>query len=117
MNTFISKKLILISFIFTLCPISAQVQNTGIEKNWGPRHNRATISPSLVHLELSEKQGFKTVMVATRLMAADVPKETNWAVNDIPGGNPTMMKMAFTLHQHQFLHRERSTFALKSLRL
>jgi len=90
MNTFISKKLILISFIFTLCPISAQMKNTGIEKNWGPRHNRATISPSLVHLELSEKQGFKTVMVATRLMAADVPKETNWAVNDIPGGNPTI---------------------------
>lgn len=58
-----------------------------IEDNWGPHHNRATITTSLVHLEPGEKQWFKSVMVATRLMAADVPQKTNWTVNDIPGGN------------------------------
>lgn len=49
--------------------------------------HRATIHPSLVHLEPGAKQTFKAVMVATRLMAADVPEKTLWSVNDIPGGN------------------------------
>ncbi len=49
--------------------------------------DRATISPSVVNLQPGGTQRFKIVMVATRLMAADVPSEVRWAVNDIPGGN------------------------------
>jgi hypothetical protein len=45
------------------------------------------IHPSLVHLDPGETQQFKVVICATRLMAADVPQEVKWAVNDIPGGN------------------------------
>ena len=52
-----------------------------------PRYRRATIHPSLVHLDPGGTQQFKVVIVATRLMAADLPQEVKWAVNDIPGGN------------------------------
>jgi hypothetical protein len=51
------------------------------------RYQRATIIPSLIHLDPGETQQFKVVILATRLMAADAPKEVKWAVNDIPGGN------------------------------
>jgi hypothetical protein len=54
------------------------------------KHHRAAISPSLVYLQPGEEQQFKTVIVATRLMAAQTPEEVNWAVNDIPGGNTTV---------------------------
>lgn len=58
--------------------------------SWGqtlPKNRRATISPSLVHLEPGQAQQFRLVMVATRLMAADVPKEVKWSVNDVRGGD------------------------------
>ena len=85
-----NRLLLIIFCVFTLVPTYTFSQQSDIEENWGPRFNRATISPSLVHLELGEKQWFKTVMVATRLMGADVPKKTNWSVNNIPGGNKTI---------------------------
>ncbi len=50
------------------------------------KHDRATIGPSLVHLQPGEAQRFKVTMVATRLMAARVPQQVKWGVNDIPGG-------------------------------
>lgn len=53
------------------------------------KHQRATISPSVVYLQPNEERRFKIVMVATRLMAAGVPKEVIWKVNDIPGGDET----------------------------
>ncbi|MCB9782720.1 MAG: NHL repeat-containing protein [Candidatus Omnitrophica bacterium] len=53
------------------------------------KYHRATIAPSRVHLETGEQEKFKVVMVATRLMAAAAPKEVQWGVNDIPGGNET----------------------------
>ncbi|KAA3659171.1 MAG: hypothetical protein DWQ10_09420 [Calditrichaeota bacterium] len=49
--------------------------------------NRATIKPSLVRLQPSEKTQFKIVMLATRLMAAQLAESVQWSVNDIPGGN------------------------------
>ena len=52
-----------------------------------PKHRRATIEPSLVNLSPGAEQQFKIILNATRLMAADVPKDVKWAVNDIPGGN------------------------------
>ncbi len=52
-----------------------------------PRHRRATIAPSVVYLEPGATQQFKAVMAATRLMAAQMPAEVKWAVNDIPGGS------------------------------
>jgi hypothetical protein len=55
-----------------------------------PRYRRATISPSLIHLDLGESVQFKTVMVATRLMAAEVPQKVLWSVNDIPGGDESV---------------------------
>ena len=57
---------------------------------WGqtlPKNRRALIEPSLVNLKPNAEQSFKIIMIPTRLMAADVPKEVKWAVNDIPGGN------------------------------
>ena len=57
---------------------------------WGqtlPKNRRAVIEPSLVNLKPNAEQAFKIIMIPTRLMAADVPKEVKWAVNDIPGGN------------------------------
>ena len=48
---------------------------------------RATISPSLVRLAPGGEQKFKAIMVATRLMGAQAPRETTWSVNNIPGGN------------------------------
>ena len=55
-----------------------------------PKNHRATISPSVVHLDPKQEQRFKVVMIATRLMAADVPKAVTWSVNDIPGGNESV---------------------------
>ena len=52
-----------------------------------PRYRRATIQPSLVHVDPGAEQHFKIVLVATRLMGASLPKNVKWAVNDIPGGN------------------------------
>ena len=55
-----------------------------------PRYQRAMIAPTLVHLDPGEQQKFTAVVVATRLMAAEVPESVNWSVNDIPGGNETV---------------------------
>lgn len=55
-----------------------------------PRYQRATIAPTLVHLDPGETQRFNVVMVATRLMAAEVPEKVIWSVNDIAGGNDTV---------------------------
>lgn len=52
-----------------------------------PKHRRATIEPSVVNVAPGAEQTFKLILSATRLMAADVPKEVKWSVNDIPGGN------------------------------
>lgn len=52
-----------------------------------PKHHRATIEPSLVNLAPGREQPFKIILNATRLMAADLPKEVKWGVNDLPGGN------------------------------
>ncbi len=54
------------------------------------RYRRATVSPSLVHLDPGEQQKFRSVIVAARLMAATVPKSVKWSVNDVPGGNATI---------------------------
>lgn len=54
------------------------------------KHNRATISPSLVHVETGGTQKFKVVLAATRLMAASEPRSVKWAVNNVPGGNGTL---------------------------
>jgi len=51
------------------------------------RYQRATIHPSLAHIDPGESRQFKAVLIATRLMAAEVPKEVKWSVNRIPGGN------------------------------
>jgi hypothetical protein len=55
-----------------------------------PRYQRAMITPTLVHLDPGEQQKFVAVMVATRLMAAEVPEKVVWSVNDIPGGNASV---------------------------
>ena len=47
----------------------------------------ATIKPSLVYLSPGATQKFKVVIMATRLMAASVPKSVVWTVNNIVGGN------------------------------
>jgi sugar lactone lactonase YvrE len=54
------------------------------DEDWVPR---ATIHPSVVHLEPGQKQWYKVVQNATRLDAAKWMQEVTWAVNDIPGGN------------------------------
>lgn len=54
------------------------------------KYHRATIHPSLVHMDPGASQEFKTVIVATRLMAAAAPSEVKWSVNDIPGGDATV---------------------------
>jgi sugar lactone lactonase YvrE len=51
--------------------------------------HRATIHPSVVNLQPGAEQGFKVVMLATRLMAAQSPESVTWSVNDVPGGNET----------------------------
>lgn len=55
-----------------------------------PRYKRATITPTLVHLEPGQEQKFKIVIAATRLMAAQEPGEVKWSVNDVAGGNATL---------------------------
>ena len=52
-----------------------------------PKNRRATIEPSVVNVPPGGGQPFKIILNATRLMAAHLPKEVKWAVNDIPGGN------------------------------
>ena len=52
-----------------------------------PRYRRATIHPTLAHLEPGAQQKFKIVMKTTRLMAAEPAEGVTWAVNDIPGGD------------------------------
>jgi sugar lactone lactonase YvrE len=52
-----------------------------------PKNRRATIEPSVINVAPGGEQSFKIVLNATRLRAADVPKEVKWAVNDVPGGN------------------------------
>jgi sugar lactone lactonase YvrE len=52
-----------------------------------PKHRRATIEPSLVNVAPGGEQAFKIILNATRLMAAEIPREVKWAVNDVPGGN------------------------------
>ena len=54
-----------------------------------PRYRRATIAPTLVHMDPGETQRFQVVLVARRLMAAGVPERVIWFVNDVPGGNET----------------------------
>jgi len=51
------------------------------------KSHRATIHPSLVNLQPGQEQPFKVVLVATRLMAAQEPRQIVWSVNDVPGGN------------------------------
>jgi streptogramin lyase len=53
------------------------------------KYHRATIHPSVVNLQPGQEQNFKAVMVATRLMAAQEPKQVTWTVNDVPGGDTT----------------------------
>ena len=48
---------------------------------------RATISPSIVHMEPGEKQWFKVIQEMTRLNAAVHLEDIEWSVNEIPGGN------------------------------
>ena len=52
-----------------------------------PKNRRATIGPSMVYLKPGQERQFKVVMIATRLMSADVPGQVKWNVNDVPGGN------------------------------
>lgn len=76
---------ILYSTLSTLCcfaALTAQAEPIS-------RFHRATISPSVVYLQPGAQAKFKTVITATRLMAAQEPKETKWAVNDVPGGDAT----------------------------
>ncbi len=58
-----------------------------------PKHRRATIEPAVVNLAPGGEQSFKIILNATRLMAAAVPREVTWAVNDIPGGNEKVGKI------------------------
>jgi DNA-binding beta-propeller fold protein YncE len=48
---------------------------------------RATISPSIVHMEPSGNQWFKVIQEMTRLNAAVHLEDIEWSVNEIPGGN------------------------------
>jgi sugar lactone lactonase YvrE len=48
---------------------------------------RASIRPSLVHLQPSETQSFKIIRMATPLQPATLAEDVTWSVNDIPGGN------------------------------
>lgn len=50
-------------------------------------HDRAVIKPSIVYMNVKQKQPFKVVMAATRFMAARNPEKVIWSVNEIPGGN------------------------------
>lgn len=49
--------------------------------------DRAVIKPSVIHLELGEKQQFKIILKATRLNATSNPSSVKWSVNDVVGGN------------------------------
>ena len=55
-----------------------------------PRYRRATIHPTLVHVEPGAQQRFKVVMKAPRLMAAEAAEGVTWSVNDIPGGDASV---------------------------
>jgi hypothetical protein len=58
------------------------------------KHNRATIAPSIVHLQPGEPRKFKVVLAATRLMAAREPNRVQWAVDDVPGGNDVVGRIS-----------------------
>lgn len=75
-----------------LLPVLTALLMTAHLASAGPasKYHRATISPSIVHLQPGESASFKVIMVATRLMAALPPKEVIWGVNDIPGGNAAL---------------------------
>lgn len=73
-----------------LCCVAVSVPALLGEAAWSqtlPKNRRATIEPSLVCLKPGQEQQFKVVMIATRLMAAQAPKEVKWAVNDVRGGS------------------------------
>jgi sugar lactone lactonase YvrE len=75
------------------CYVVALALTLPVDAAWGqtlPKNRRATIEPSIVCLAPGQEQPFKVAMIATRLMAADVPKEAKWSVNDIPGGNDVL---------------------------
>lgn len=55
-----------------------------------PRYRRATIHPTIAHVEPGAQQKFKVVMKTTRLMAASPAEDVEWSVNDIAGGNATV---------------------------
>ena len=80
-------RLCAVNLLLILCVIAGStLSNTALAEAQSKYH-RATIKPSLVNLQPGEEVRFKIVMVATRLMGADVPEKVIWAVNDIPGGN------------------------------
>lgn len=66
--------------------ISVVLLNTSYAQS-GQDQDRAIISPSLIHLTPGQKQQFKIVLKATRLMPTRNPKIVKWAVNDIVDGN------------------------------
>lgn len=73
------------STTLTLLSLALWVQSSPAQTL--PKHRRATIEPSCVQLAPGAEQQFKIILAATRLMAADAPKEVRWAVNNISGGN------------------------------
>ena len=82
-RTIFSRRSMYVVFALAFVSLSAFAQPAS---KW----HRATIHPSIVYLQPGEEEWFKVVMTATRLMAAQEPKEVRWAVNDIPGGNDTV---------------------------
>lgn len=70
-------------------PYTDSVSDSALN-NSDPRYHRATIHPTLVHLEPAAQQKFKVVMKTTRLMAAEPAEGVTWSVNDIPGGDATV---------------------------
>ena len=70
-------------------PYTDSVSDSALN-NSDPRYRRATIHPTLIHLEPGAQQKFKVVMKTTRLMAAEPAEGVTWSVNDIPGGDATV---------------------------
>jgi sugar lactone lactonase YvrE len=73
--------------IVCLAMMSAALLAEGARAQTLPKNRRATIEPSLVSISPGGEQSFKIILNATRLMAAALPKEVQWGVNDVPGGN------------------------------
>ena len=82
---------IVLALLFILGAAHADRPVDSIERSayeWDhDRYRRATIHPTKAHIDPGDSLQFKAVIVATRLMAAEVPKEIQWSVNRIPGGN------------------------------